>query len=67
MDYNPNEFENYSFKRMDNNEVLATSTIMKELQKKYNQRKCEAEKFNQAMDNETQKFHQSMNQQNVYW
>jgi hypothetical protein len=66
MNYNPNDFEEYSFQRMDNNEVLATSTIMKELQKKFNQRKCEAEKFNNAMDNETRKFHESMTQQNVY-
>jgi len=60
VNYNPNDFEEYSFQRMENNEVLATSTIMKELQKKFNQRKHDAEKFNIAMDNETKQFHESL-------
>ena len=67
LNYNPNEFEQYSFQRMDNNEVVSTAAVMKELQKKYNQRKYEAEKFNKAMDDETRKFHESIPQQKVYW
>jgi hypothetical protein len=62
MNYNVNDFEEYSFQRMENNEILATSTVMKTLQKKFNQRKLNDEQFKNSMDDETKKFHESLSQ-----
>ena len=60
------EDDGYNFDRMENNEIVSMTTIQKELRNKYNNRKYEMDQFNQAMDNETKKFHSSLPTPDVY-